>query len=682
MDQLEGPRALPVPGRIRPVPLSAVAALAAVVTGTLVWLRAANDGWEPDGRNWWLVGWTVTGAASTAVAIALPGRPGRTMLRASLLVVGAMAYLAALATQYLAYASNGAGAGSAAGRSVRWPLLAEPSEWAWQVGGAVLVVLAPWELLPATTRRSPIGRILRWIGLVGVAGLTVLAIARGLDRDRSLAENVARWLVAFAATGHLVFLARRWWRGRRSSDDALAIWLLAGMVAAWLTVVPDLLDVVTWDYPGLHVVPPLLLLVTVPLLVIGSMIHAVRRGTGTARTSHRAIEWALYATAIVVLYTAVVAGLGRLVGGNGPTWLLVAATGSIAVLAEPVRERVRRLVDRLVYGSRDDPLAVVRRVVDHVGADTGDELLPALVVSLQRELRLDAVAIDIVTPSGWERVASVGPATTHRRDVLLRHGDERVGRLVLGWDAGPSIRVRDERVLEELAGPVGLAVGWVRLAADLRRSGAAVVSAREEERRRLRRDLHDGVGPTLTGVSLGLRSAVKQLGRLVDPDHGPSEPTRSLLVHLADEVDGVVAEIKRIVRDLRPTALDQLGLAGAVAEFAHGLDDELVISLELPTTPVTLPAVVEVAAYRIATEALTNVIRHAGATHCSLSIVTGEVVHIDVVDDGVGFNGDALDGVGITAMRERVGHLGGELRILSNAERGTHLHVTLPAAVS
>ena len=134
----------------------------------------------------------------------------------------------------------------------------------------------------------------------------------------------------------------------------------------------------------------------------------------------------------------------------------------------------------------------------------------------------------------------------------------------MGWADAPSLRPRDEATLEELAAPLALAVSWVRLAADLRRSSLAVLSAREEERRRLRRDLHDGLGPALTGISLGLRTAIRQLERT---DAG--RPTMDLLSHLADEVDTTVGEVKRIVRDLRPSALDELGLMGAVAEFAR-----------------------------------------------------------------------------------------------------------------
>jgi signal transduction histidine kinase len=234
-------------------------------------------------------------------------------------------------------------------------------------------------------------------------------------------------------------------------------------------------------------------------------------------------------------------------------------------------------------------------------------------------------------------------------------------------------------LLTQLAGPLVLAVSWVRLAAELRRSSVAILAAREEERRRLRRDLHDGLGPALTGISLGLRTALRQLQRF--PDSDGLRPTSDLLGQVADEVDAAVDEVKRIVRDLRPTALDQLGLVAAVEAFARRFSNDLVIHLTLPSGLLKLPVAVEVAVYRIATEALTNVVRHAQAAQCWLTISAGASVEIDVVDDGVGVQEDAPVGVGLTAMRERASQLGGSVRLLPHRPHGTHVHVELPAVL-
>jgi signal transduction histidine kinase len=142
-----------------------------------------------------------------------------------------------------------------------------------------------------------------------------------------------------------------------------------------------------------------------------------------------------------------------------------------------------------------------------------------------------------------------------------------------------------------------------------------------------------------------------------------------------------VIEVKRIVRDLRPSALDQLGLVGAITEFARSLDDAVQVHLELPRRGPALPAAVEVATYRIVTEALTNVVRHAMAASCWLRIEVGSAVDIDVVDDGVGVVPGSPPGVGLAAMRERAEELGGWVTLAANQPHGTRVHVRLPAVL-
>ncbi len=648
---------------VRALVACVVAAALVVASGCLVVaMRIVNGGTEPEGQNWWLVAWFVLGLAYTVAGTALLTRPGRRLLGGCFVVVGVAATMMAIVTQYEGYAADHADAG--------WSWIARADRWAEPLFAGVLAGLVPWLLLSPPPRH----RMVAWTSTAVGVGVLV-ATAAG---PRPL-ELVATWFVVASATAATAALAVRWWRSS-DSGDPLAGWLFAGAAAAWIALVPPSLDLAQWRLPGRDVVWPVLLLATVPLLVAGAVIEALREiPSRYHRISHGVVEWTVLAAGIVIVYTGTVAGLGRLVGGSAPTWFLVVASGVIAVVIEPGRHRVRQLVDRLVYGNRDDPLAAVQRVVDHLGADSGDDLLPGLVATLHDELRLDAVAIDLRVPEGWQRAAAIGPATTHRRVVELHHRGDVVGRLVIGWREGPSLRERDQEILDQLTGPLSLAVGWVRLAADLRRSSVAIVSAREEERRRLRRDLHDGIGPALTGVSLGLRTAVRQIERSASAD--AVSPARALLERVADEVDSVVVELKRIVRDLRPTALDQLGLVGAVAEFTRTVDHDLQIHLTLPPAPVELPAAVEVAIYRIVTEAVTNVVRHARAASCWLTIAAGTTVEIDVVDDGIGIGDGAAAGVGLTAMRERASELGGTVSLLPNDPRGTRVHVRLPAAL-
>ena len=638
--------------------LVSIGAAAVVVT-----LRRANAGAEPEGQNWWLVTLLVVSIVYGVAGPALASRPERRLLGVAFSAIGLTAAISAVATQYTGFRDiNGGG--------LRW--LDAAQDWALPATAGFLVGVVPWLLAPS-------GRWRRAGPALAVAAVVVVEAVNAASSGPGWLDRLTTWSVAVAATAGTVRHAGRWWRARRRTPDPLPGWILAGSVAAWLAFVPASVGIADWSLAGADVIAALLLAATVPLLAGGAIVDAIRdTGSPFLGVSHRVLEWVILASGIVGIYTVVVAGLGRLVGGSGPTWFLVGATGAIAVALEPARRFVRRLVDRLVYGARDDPLAVVQRVVDHLGADAGDALLPTLVESLRTELRLDAVAIDLRVDGGWQQGASTGCLPARHRTLPLAHRGDVVGRLVVGWADGPALRARDEAILAQLVGPLCLAVGWVRLAEDLRRSSLAIVSAREEERRRLRRDLHDGLGPSLTGVSLGLRTALRQLERRADRGDGP---TRILLQHVADEVDTAVDDLKRIVRDLRPTALDQLGLIEAVAEFSRSFGDSLDISLAVPSEPVQLPAAVENAAYRIVTEAVTNVVRHSRAARCWLHIETGPQVVIDVVDDGIGIAAAPAGGVGLTAMRERAHELGGTVDVRPNVPHGTCVHVRLPAAL-
>lgn len=632
------------------------------IVGVLLAIRLANKAPSATGQDGWLVAWLVVGLVDAVAGAALVTRFGHRRLAACLLLVGAAAVLIVLLET-----------GSpevAGGRGLR--RLPDAESWARPLATGVLVALVPWELAKGSRRRWV--EVVWWSTAVLVVGT---AVGEGLDARSSGLDpvDVALWLVGLSATAATVRLIAAWHRD--TGDDPLLGWLAVGSIVAWLAVVPVRLGIASWEFPGDDVLGPALLLATLPLLIVGVLVGAMRERPGRFYgIAHDVIGWLVLSGAIILLYTVVVAGLGQVVGGRGPTWLLVATTVVVAISVEPLRRRVSSNVDRLVWGARDDPLEVVRKVVEHVGTDAGDELLPGLVASLQRELRLESVALDVLTVHGWRREAALGPATTYQRSVELEQHGQVVGRLVVGWEHGPHLRGRDERVLAELAGPLGLAVGWVQLADDLRRASVAVVSAREEERRRLRRDLHDGIGPSLTGVSLSVRTAIRRLERAADP---ASADTVRLLNRIADEVDTLVDDVKRIARDLRPTALDQLGLVRAIEAFTRTFDDRLEFHMSMPVEQVELPAAIEVAIYRIVTEAVTNVVRHAGATSCWLTLSAGSAVEVDVVDDGIGVEDDVPIGVGWTAMRERALELGGHLAVTNNVPHGTHVHVRIPA---
>jgi signal transduction histidine kinase len=228
----------------------------------------------------------------------------------------------------------------------------------------------------------------------------------------------------------------------------------------------------------------------------------------------------------------------------------------------------------------------------------------------------------------------------------------------------------------------------VRLTAELQRANVhlttmreQLVLAREEERRRLRRDLHDGLGPALAAHSLKVGAARRLLNRDVPA-------AEHLLTELSTDIEATVADIRRLVYNLRPPALDELGLLGALRRFATTMTGDAGINLmvDVPERLPVLPAAVEVAAFRIVQEALANVVRHADATTCVVMVHTVHhaavpVLVIEVRDDGRGLPQQHRTGVGFVAMRERAAEVGGSVQVERLMPQGTAVSAALPLAV-
>lgn len=251
---------------------------------------------------------------------------------------------------------------------------------------------------------------------------------------------------------------------------------------------------------------------------------------------------------------------------------------------------------------------------------------------------------------------------------------ETIGQLIIApRAAGEAFTSAEQRLLDDIAHQAGIAVHAVRLTNDLQRSREHLVTAREEERRRLRRDLHDGLGPALAALLL-------KVDATRDVVHDPVA-TDALLVELKSHIQQAIADIRHLVYNLRPPALDEFGLVGAIQEYLLQLNgsETLEVKLDAPALLPSLSAAVEVATYRIVQEALTNVVRHACARHCSVRLTLNErALHLEISDDGVGLSAGWRAGVGITAMRERVAELGGVYAIEPVPAGGTCVLAQLP----
>jgi signal transduction histidine kinase len=229
-------------------------------------------------------------------------------------------------------------------------------------------------------------------------------------------------------------------------------------------------------------------------------------------------------------------------------------------------------------------------------------------------------------------------------------------------------------VLTLVAGPLAQALHAVRLTEQLQASRGRVVAALEEERRRVRRDQHDGLGPTLTGIAYSADAVTNLVGS--DPDRAAA-----VLSGLREDAADAIAEVRRIVYGLRPRALDELGLVNAVRqrlERLHAADGRpFVVDVTAPGALPALSAAVEVAAYRVAVEAVTNVARHAGVAAACVRFRLPETgLEIEVTDAGrPGATWRA--GVGLDSMRERVEQLGGTL-VAGPTPEGGRVHASVP----
>ena len=372
------------------------------------------------------------------------------------------------------------------------------------------------------------------------------------------------------------------------------------------------------------------------------------------------------------------------------------ATGLIAFLFQPLRERLQGSVNRLLYGDRDDPYAALSRLGRRLEASlTPEAVLPTIVATVREALKLPYTAIYLKQDDNDHKIVAESAAPSLRVEngkihvpgmnregqcIPLIHQGETLGYLVLGpRTPNEAFSSSDLRLVDDLAPQVGVAVHAMRLTSDLQRSREQLVLTREEERRRLRRDLHDGLGPNL--ASQGLKLAAVQ--QLLESNPSAAKP---LLKQVMEQNNSTVADIRRLVYGLRPPALDELGLVAAIRDHVAGMDGKSALQVEI-TEPLDglppLSAAVEVASYRIVLEALTNVIRHAQAKHCNIRFTvspngSSNALCIEIQDDGRGISEAHRAGVGLRSMRERAEEIGGSCLIDGGTIRGTLILARLP----
>ena len=367
---------------------------------------------------------------------------------------------------------------------------------------------------------------------------------------------------------------------------------------------------------------------------------------------------------IAAMYALTVGGVGAMLRQRGAGWLPWVAAGVVAVSFAPLRDGLQRAANQLTYGSWSQPAealaATGRRLSD---ATDVPGLLQTLVDELGEGLGLDYVEIVDGAASSLARHGEPGARV---EEAVLQAYATRVG--TLRWSGRP-LRDSERSLVGDVAGQLGAVVHSAALLQEIRASQERLVLAREEERKRLRRDLHDGLGPALAGLTLQVDTLRNQLAGAADAG----------LLALRSGIQSTVLDVRRIVEGLRPPSLDELGLGEALAQLASRLDGASGLDIGVQVEVGDLPAAVEVAAYRIAQEALTNAARHAGARHVTLTVVSGDGgIVLRVSDDGCGVLRPREDGVGLSSMRERAEEIGGALDVVAVPGDGTTVTARLP----
>ena len=566
-----------------------------------------------------------------------------------------------------------------------YPLLAPVGE---------VSALLSWTAVILLMHVFPNGRFVpawsRWL-----AGLCIAGLAAALVMGKALAQPDSD-LVALCIVGGLssgaIGQVYRYRRGSTAVERQQTKWVIFGIaVAALAQAAFVVLYPINWspvpaafrDTPyGLFSVGSFGIALAYMLIPLTIGVAVLRyRLWDIDPLINRTLVYATLTGIVVGLYVLVVTYLGTLVRvSNSPVVSLI-ATGLVAVAFQPLRGGVQRVINRLMYGARDDPYRVISKLGQRLeGAIAMDALLPTIAHTVRDALKLPFVGITI--ERNGQAIASAASGTPTAKSLLvpLGHHGMPIGQVRLApRSPGEPFSAADRRLLADLARQASVAVQamllhqqTVDLVADVEQSRERIVTAREEERRRLRRDLHDGLGPQLASLTLKVDAARDEIA------YDPAAAT-AMLNELKGDLQAAITDVRRVVYALRPPALDELGLIGAVrvqlGQFVHG---DLRITVDAADDLPALSAAVEVAAYHIILEAVTNVHRHARARSCAVRMAADELLEIDIVDDGQGLPQQVEMGVGLIAMQERAREVGGTCSITQGTPHGTVVRVALP----
>ena len=549
-----------------------------------------------------------------------------------------------------------------------------------------LALVAPLVLFPNGRART---RRWRWFlivvsSLVGLLALAtaIVALPVAIDRPVELLDvpgipgtGAAQWAIGMASAARLVgfgaaivalggvLVAARRTTGleRRQHNTVL--------IGALVTVITPIVGAAFWAVssgPRLGVPSGFntVALLAIPAAITVAVVRYRLFDLGILVS--RSVLILLVGALLAAMYFAVLVVLTVVLDDSTdisvPT---VLAAGAVVIATAPVVTWATRTTRRW-FGRSADSTTVAARFSEGSDPD-GDahSVLHRLAVIVRDELRLGSIEI---TADGLEPVVAGRPDGPTYATPLDYQG-RRVGQVVVTARPGERLAEPDHRALERISHYLAVTAEAIRVNDDLRAAQQALQNAYAEERRRVRLDLHDGIGPTLATIRLKLVAHRRRL------------PAELSIDDIVDQVSDTIREVRRIVEGLQPSVLEDLGLVPAlqilVADTRRSSGIDIMIDAE-PELP-DIPAHIAATSYRVIAEGLANVIRHSSARTCTVHLAHPDhALRIDIRDDGCGFDPAAVKGMGLRSIATRVSAAGGQSRVTSTAGAGTTISLELP----
>ena len=517
------------------------------------------------------------------------------------------------------------------------------------ISAAYMLETAPWSEIPIVMGDS-IGAT-PLVSTLLLTGGAMLAIAVVL----SISTLVARWRAADADQRHRM-------RPVVISATAFAVIGVGLFPLQWLWIPTALLAIWT---------------------LLGSYAFAIARYRlhDLDIVVSRAVVAALLAMTLTAVYLAIVVGVGGLIGrGRDATVLPLVAAGVVAVAFDPVRRRVQRLVDRLLYGHDRDAYEVLHGIADQLRSTAAsDDVLVEVVGLLMRGTGAEQVDI-VATGRHTDTVVS----TTGRSDresalwaVPIVHDGATLGRIRVFARSSADLAPGSAALVDDVAATIGVVLRNAQLTNDLREQvsalrlvGERLVHAQDEARRELERDLHDGAQAQLIALKIQLGMAERRAASV-------DQELAALIGSMSTEVDRAVRSLRELSHGLRPAVLEGGGIAAAIRSEARNLSMEVRVD---DTTTHRYDPAVEAAVFFSCLEAIQNSAKHGGSAHVRVRLSNGHGgLEFSVSDDGTGFETDrAFEGAGLTNLEDRVTSLGGEFRVDSIVGIGTTVKGRIP----